>query len=200
MQKRLGVAPLDIILVGPYGAGKSTIASLISQKLGWSWCSLDNEYYRYLQQMEGVNINLVNEMNTWELISPKWEPYDTYVIERFLLEHSSADGSSVLEFGAGHSVYESREFFDHIQQILSPYPNIVLLLPSPNLQESLQILLDRIRNHGLKGRNLSDEQINRTNKYIIEHHSNYDLAKIVVYTRGKLPDETSEEICQLVTL
>ena len=192
--------PLDIVLVGPYGAGKSTLASLVALKLKWPWYSLDNEYYRYLEEMEGVNVDLVNEMYTWDLASPKWEPYDAHVVERFLLEHSRADGGSVLELGAGHSVYEDYELLNRVRRILLPYPNVVLLLPSLDPQESLQILLNQIRKHGLKGRNLSDEEINRVNKRIIEHHSNYDLAKIVVYTRGKSPEEAGEEICQRVRL
>ena len=192
--------PLDIILIGPYGSGKSTLAGLISEKLGWSWYSLDGRYYRYLQQMEGFNVDLVNVMYTWGLASPKWEPYDVYVIERFLLEHSDSDEHCVFEFGAGHSVYEDCELFNRVKQILAPYPNIVLILPSPDLQESLRILLDRIRKHGSKGRDLCDEEIHRINRYIVENHSNYDLAKILVCTKGKSPEETSDEICKLVRL
>jgi len=190
----------DIILIGPFGAGKSTLAKHLVRRLGWSCRSLDEGYYRYLRQIEGFNDEIENQIYTWELTSPQRQPYNAYAVERFLLEHSNPDERYVLEFGAGHSVYEDREHLNRVKQILAPYPNLVLILPSPDHEESVQILLDQIRQHRLKGRNMSDERICNINRYIVEHHSNYELAKITVYTKGRSPKETSEEICHRIGL
>jgi hypothetical protein len=194
--------PLHIvILIGPYGAGKSTLAELIAQKLGWCRYSLDEEYYHYLPQVDGYTVGLANEMNSWSFVSPRWQPYDIQVVERFLLEHSKPDHRCIVDFGVSHSIYDGGKFA-RIEQILAPYL-VVLILPSPNLEESVAILLKQIRAHGgggLKGSNLTDEQINASNRYILEHPSNYKLAKITIYTKGKTTQETSKEICQKLQL
>jgi len=36
------------------------------------------------------------------------------------------------------------------------------------------------------------------NEHFIRQHSNYDLAKVVVYTKGKQPEETCEEIVHFI--
>ena len=39
-----------IILIGPVNAGKSTIAALFSQRLGWRCCSLDDNCWQHYQE------------------------------------------------------------------------------------------------------------------------------------------------------
>ncbi|MBM3150051.1 MAG: shikimate kinase [Chloroflexi bacterium] len=188
----------DIILIGPYGAGKSTLAELLAERLNWHHYLLDAERSRYLKEMGEYNIDIANQMDKWELSSPKWQRYNIYFVERFLDEHADSDENCVLDLGAGHSVYKDPRFRSRAKQIFAPYPNVVLILPSKNVEESLELLLNQVRNHGLKGRTLSDEQIIRDNRFFLENPSNYELAKFIVYTRGKTPGETCDEIYQVV--
>lgn len=191
--------PLNVILIGPYGAGKTTLAKLVSERMRWSWYSLDEVYTHYLRQMEGYNFDdLSNQINSWDFISPKRQPFNAYVIEKFFLEHSKSDDRYVLDFGAGHSIFEDHSFFSQVQKILTPYPNVILILPTYDQQESIQILKENVRKHGLKGTGLTDTELDRINNFILAHHSNYDLAKVIIYTKGKLPEETSKEICNFV--
>ena len=188
----------DIILIGPYGAGKSTLAELLAERLNWDHYRLDLERSRYLREREDYNIDIVNQMDKWELSSPKWQRYNIYFVERFLDEHADSDENCVLDLGAGHSVYKDIRFRSRAKQIFAPYPNVVLILPSKNVEESLELLLNQVRNHGLKGGTLSDEQIIKDNRVFLENPSNYELAKFIVYTRDKTPGETHDEIYQLV--
>ena len=82
----------------------------------------------------------------------------------------------VIDFGAGHSVYEDTALFERVQQALAPYPHVVLLLPSPDLDESVRILSDR-------NRDLPDD-IRHTNEHFIHHPSNAKLAQFTVYSKG----------------
>lgn len=66
----------------------------------------------------------------------------------------------------------------------------MLILPSPDLEESIQIL--NKRNGGIVSNGFD------LNEHFVKHHSNYDLAKFVVYTEGKLPEETRDEILKSV--
>ena len=117
-----------------------------------------------------------------------WKPFEAYAVERLLAEHSRC----VFDFGAGHSVYEDQELFNRIQQVLSPYQNIILLLPSSDLAESVEILNER------------DEFLKHMkpniNEHFINHHSNQDLAKFVIYTNEKTPEETCDEILRTVSI
>ncbi len=112
-----------------------------------------------------------------------WKPFEAYAVERLLADHHDC----IIDFGAGHSVFEDAELFERVQKALAPYPNVVLLLPSPDLEESVRVL--HIRNGGGPPPGEFD-----LNSHFIRQHSNYDLAKIVVYTEGKTPEETRDNI------
>ena len=87
-------------------------------------------------------------------------------------------------------MYEDDGLFKRVQKILSPYKNIILLLPSPDLEESIEILNER--------EEFLREMKPNINEHFIKHHSNYDLAKYTVYTKGKTPEETCEDILRLI--
>jgi hypothetical protein len=103
-----------------------------------------------------------------------------------LAEHKNC----VIDFGAGHSVYEDVSLFQKVQRALAPYPNIFLLLPSPDLDESVRILNER-------NEYVPDGSLN-INEHFVRHPSNAELAKFTVYTRAKTPKETCNEILRLV--
>lgn len=115
-----------------------------------------------------------------------WKPFEAYAVERLLLEHTNC----VIDFGAGHSVYDDPLLFQSVQKALSPYPNVVLLLPSSDLEESIRILNER-------NQHLPDD-IRSTNEYFVKHLSNNELAKLTVYTKLKPPEETCREILRRI--
>jgi hypothetical protein len=108
-----------------------------------------------------------------------WKPFEAHAVGRLLAEH----GDCVIDFGAGHSVYEDDAQFARVQELLAPYPNVVLLLPSPDLDESVAILRERtqVRIGGLE-----------LNRFFCTHM--LKLAKQVVTTEGKTPKETAQQI------
>jgi hypothetical protein len=71
-----------------------------------------------------------------------------------------------------------------------------LLMPSPDPEESVEILTTRLNLIGkAKGEEISNELFD-LNEYFIKHPSNYRLAKIVIYTKDKTPEEICNEIFQ----
>jgi hypothetical protein len=180
--------PSDIILIGPIRAGKSTLAKLLAERLGLPHYPMDAFRWKYYKEI-GYDENLAKqicEKDGFLGLYWYWKPFEAYAVERILCEYSNC----VIDFGAGHSVYEDDELFARVQQVLAPYDNIVLVLPSPDLDESVRILNER---NGGFVRNGFD-----FNEHFVKHHSNHDLAKIVVYTEGKSPEETRDEILLLV--
>ena len=180
----------DIILIGPISTGKSTLGKLLAEKLGIPQCSMDDvrlNYYKEINYDEKL-AKQIRDKEGLQGIYRYWKPFEAYAVERVLSEYSNC----VIDFGAGHSVYEDDQLFKRVQQVLKPYINVVLILPSPDLEESIQILNER--NGGIISNGFD------LNEHFLKHHSNYDLAKLVVYTKAKLPEETRDEILKNVKL
>ncbi|KAM3107860.1 shikimate kinase [Phormidesmis sp. 146-33] len=179
----------DIILIGAIGSGKSTIGELLAKRLNVPQHSMDDlrlNYYKEIGYDEELAKKKRATQGLWGVYQ-YWKPFEAYAVERILSEHQHC----VIDFGAGHSVYEDDILFQRVQQILAPYSNVILLLPSPDLDESVQILNKR-------NEYVSDGNPN-LNEHLIRHPSNYKLAKYVIYSKGKMPEEMCNEILSLIT-
>jgi hypothetical protein len=105
-----------------------------------------------------------------------------------------ADHHGLIDFGASNSVYEDPALFSRVENALAPYPNVILLLPSPDPDESVEILKNRlIRMLTEAGKEFTDELF-ELNEYFVKHPSNRQLAKLVIYTKDKTPEKICDEI------
>lgn len=176
----------DIVLIGPIRAGKSTVGKLLADRLARPQVSLDNLRWKYYAEI-GYNRQLAQEYRQrggFLALVLYWNLFAAYGVERILADHHDC----VFDFGAG--VYDSRESFARVQQALTSYQNVVLLLPSPDIEESLQILAARDA-HPPADLNFDFQ------RYFLNHHTYNDLAKFTIYTMGRTPDETCLEILGL---
>lgn len=179
----------DIILIGPMGAGKSTIGEILAQKLGLPQVSMDRVRFDYYAEA-GWGTQEQKETFETEGVAGyyrRWRQFRLLVVERILKENQNC----VIDFGCGHSVYEEDADLERACELLAPYANVILLMPSPDLDESVAIL-----------RQQNTLQINgmEANRFLMTHPSNQELAKLVVYTKGKTPSETKDEILQRLEL
>jgi hypothetical protein len=82
--------------------------------------------------------------------------------------------------------------FDEPQQVkmaikaFEKIENVILLMPSNSVSESQEYLAHIKEKYPI-------------NDYLIEHDTNEILAKKVVYTLGKAPEETTAEIIYLIS-
>ncbi len=98
----------------------------------------------------------------------------------------------MIDLGGGHSVYEDDSFFARARPALAPYENVVLLLPSPDLDESVRLLTERTGPCESGGVDFHE--------HFVKHHSNRDLAKIVVYTKDRTAEAIRDDILGRVKL
>lgn len=182
-----------IILIGPLGAGKTTVGYLLAQRLDLPFCSIDNVRDAYYQQV-GYDKTLAAQIAASEGISGVLrysKPFEAQMVEIIL-----TDRHGIIDFGASNSVYEEQALFARVENALAPYPNVILLLPSPDADESAAILKNRLtRRLTEAGKEFTDELF-ELNEYFVRHPSNYRLAKLVMYTRDKTPEEICDELVQ----
>ena len=184
-----------IILIGPMSAGKSTIGELLAKKLDLPHYSVDDyrwDYYQEIGYDEAEASKIVNSSQGMLGLLAYWKPFEAHAVERFLADHHHC----VIDFGAGHSVYEDKDLFARVQRILAPYSKIILLLPSPDLDESVKILNARFSQLLLEEVGEIDDALLSVNEMFVKHPSNYQLARIIVYTNNKTAQETCSEIVQ----
>ncbi|GEM_PF-267151 len=175
----------DVILIGPIGTGKSTVGKLLAEGLGLPQVAMDFVRFGYYEEI-GYDEDLADEIERREGFAGKyryWKLFEIDAVERILAEHRDC----VIDFGGGHSVYEDDALFERARRALAPYDNVVLLLPSPDLDESVRLLRER---HGAP---IVDHDLD-FDEHFVKHHSNHDLATMTVYTKDKTPEQTCEEI------
>jgi adenylate kinase family enzyme len=180
---------VEIILIGPPEAGKSTIGKLLAERLGIPQVSLDKLRWGYYQEV-GYDETLarqIRERDGFPALVQYWAQFNAHAVERILAEHQNC----VIDFGAGHSVYDDEADFKRAQRALAPYDHVLLLLPSPDLDESIQILSERLQ-HALPTADV--DVIESIVTHHVRHYSNHTLAKMVIYTNEKTPQETCDEI------
>jgi len=173
----------SIILIGPISAGKTTVAEWLAARLNLPHVSMDDFRFTYYAEM-GYDEQLAQRKRDeegWWARYWYWKPFEAYAVGRLLNDHHNA----VIDLGAGHSVYEDERLFQQVATVLAPYPHVVLLLPVPDVDESLRIL---------SSRDETAAALREVNAHFLRHPSNYQLAKMVVYTQGKTPQEVSDEI------
>ena len=174
-----------VILIGPMSAGKTTIRKLLAEQLGASQCEMDDLRWGYYKEI-GYNDQEIQKQRdpndgVWGIYR-LWKPFEIHALERILADHPAG----VISLGGGHSVYEDEGFLARAKEALSSFPNVVLILPSADAEESLGILRERMAD--------APQDIIDLNTHFVRHRSNRELAKHIVYTKGKTPDETCQEL------
>lgn len=180
----------EILLIGPVRTGKSTVGRLLAQRLGCAQVAYDDARWAYYREA-GYDEGLAREIRRtggFVALVFYWRQFDTHAVERLLTEHREC----VIDFGAGATVTESPLAFARLRLALAPFRHVVQLLPSPDPAESVRIL-DR-RTADLTG---SFGQGFNWNEYFVRHAANPLLATHTVYTAGRTPEESRDEILDL---
>ena len=176
----------DIILIGPIGAGKTTVAELLARWLYVPCVSLDTLAGDYFRE---IGFDREEQLGPDGMFASR---FNVHAVRRMLEDHTDC----VFDLGAGHSVYRDAESLDQVRQLLAPYPNVFLLLPSPDPDESSRLLALRNAENDWLIRFRAESGYD-PNDHFLRHPSNYVLAKHTVYTEGSSPEETAAEILHL---
>lgn len=164
----------SIILIGPMGVGKSTISDELSKENNLERISLDNQ--KALKEFYEDKDMFLN-----------FKDFEFYLMASVL---TSLDKPKIIDFGAGHSIYENPLMFLEFKKLISRFSNVVLLMPCENKEESLRIINERISE---KRDNTDIHKLN-DNKHFVYSPYNYEVATITEYTNDKNKEEIVKEI------
>lgn len=179
----------EVILIGPTGAGKSTIGLLLADGLKLPSVSMDGVAEPYYNECNfGIAMFQRLRVEQGFLVTHRqWEPVRVYAVERILSEC----GRVVLDLGAGHTHYEDPIMFDRVQKAIARCPNVILLLPAADLDRPVRLIRERCI-------------VERESDWVqdgydfIEHwvkdSCNHKLATLTVFTEDKTPIETCQKI------
>jgi len=175
----------NLVLIGPHKIGKSTIAHWISRSCGDApRISLDDPnrpWYRNKQPAFAQSIKLVfgdpEKERLFKLAEATSVQQALHGIDR-----------TIVDFGAGHSVYDVPEHFEMVRSALAGH-QVVLLLPSIDNEISRRTLHERYGN-AVELCELADTHLS--------NGSNRRLAQIFVYTNGKSSTDIAQEILERI--
>ena len=181
---------VQVVLIGPIGAGKSSVAEVLAERTGRRNVPLDLVRWGYYFQ---IGYDLAEEKRRVQEYGSLgrfayWKPFEAYAVERVLADFPD----TVIDFGAGHSVYDDEALFARVQAALAPVPHVILLLPSTNIEEAIAILSERARPE-------HREHEARVNWTFLKSPSNGRLATHTVVTGRRPLEEICEEVLALVT-
>jgi shikimate kinase len=172
--------------------GKSTVAKLLSSKLSIPRFELDDVRQRFYTEIgydEKLASKIIGDEGLESLIR-YWKPFEAYAVERAMEEFENC----VVDFGAGHSVYEDEELFSRVEEVLKPVKNVIQILPSPDLDQSVEIVNQRFSELLVREVGKIDHELLQLNEHFVRHPSNHLLAKKTIYTEDKKPAEIADEI------
>ena len=176
-----------VILIGPIGAGKTTIGRIVAEKLGVNFYSLDEEeksytlshgysddYYETLRREQGL------------IAADKYRrSFFVEAIKSFLAAHDQG----ILELGGGHPIALNSTEQETIKKLLEPYKKVIFLMPTENIEEALDIL---------KKRNQLTEPAEDLNTIYFKDKTFWEIAKYIVYTKGRTVHETAKEVLEYI--
>ncbi len=178
-----------IILMGPVSIGKTTTGKLLAKKLGCSFTSLDDLEQDYTRPL-GYNHAHAMRLADSEGLFPYYE-YRRSFFEEAVIQFLSDHQEGVLELGGGHPVLPAGANQQRVNNALSPFKNIFLLMPYPEIDQSLKFLRKRQKLN--KGRD-------DLNALYFKDNTFFELAKSVIYTADKSPAAVVDEILKKLNI
>lgn len=160
-----------IILTGMMGAGKSTIAKILAEKLNIKSIDIDS----LIEQNEGEKIS--------EIFSSKGEEYFRE-IEKETIENIFTSEVENLVISLGGGAFENNE----TREILLKKANVIYLQTSP------EIIFERIKSNTERPLLCGNMSIEKISEILEKREKNYQTATYKITTDNKTPDQIAEEI------
>jgi tRNA A37 N6-isopentenylltransferase MiaA len=81
-----------VVLIGPVNVGKSTVAELLADRLGWPSVSMDDACATYYAEIgfDQAESNRRRQTDGMWAAYQYWKPFEAYAVGRILADHPGA--------------------------------------------------------------------------------------------------------------
>ena len=173
----------NLILIGPPGVGKSTVAEWIKELTGRAHVSLDDRAHRHhASRLPGYTRSALHPSKVPFMTAyTSWKAFEITSVEN----HLHAVDNHVIDFGAGRSVYENSTQFERVAAALHGH-HVALLLPDSDIERSRIILSE--------SRPRQDPEWIKFINHVLDSQSNAKLADVIVAREAKTAKEVAKEV------
>lgn len=187
----------SIVLIGPTGVGKSVVGKALAKNLDWPLVELDDlrsTWYPEFGLDPEMERNAMAQGGLLELVAA-WKPYELLSVERVMREYPT---NTVIAFGGGQSVYVDEKHIQRAKTSLQAASRVILMQPLEHGEDSMHLLLDRMRNIPFVTQQKSPEEFLRAFapilKMQLQSESNRLLATELIVTGHSTPEELAHHI------
>jgi shikimate kinase len=122
-----------IQIIGPGGAGKSTVGALLAQRLGWHFTDLDAYFTRRSGDISRY------------LAEHSYEGYAAQNVRHYMAARAEASQPTVFALSSGFMVYPTSitPEYPALVRAIESHPATVLLIPSLDLEECVALTVQR---------------------------------------------------------
>lgn len=172
-----------LVLIGPIGVGKSTVAPIVADLLGRSTVSVDEVRFEYYRRAGYDDVTADQFLATGDVfgLTRYWKPFEADAVERVVVDHTDA----VLDLGAGHADFPHGPLLDRVAAALEGH-FVVLLLPYDSVEASNDFLRPRVGDQA--------EVVHELNRTFVASRSFRLLADATVHVAGRTPDQVAAEV------
>lgn len=185
----------EYVVIGPVGAGKTTVSSRLAKRLAVPHLELDSiarEYYLAAPEFDQPTFNQLMDESALAAFR-YWAPAQAFAVECVVRDHHDC----VFDVGAGHTSFDDHQLYERVAKALGPFSNIVLLLPSHDAARSVEVCRDRVLRQRGRGRGHEwvHEGVDFIERWVTSEH-NRALANRIIFTDDRDPDALVDEILE----
>jgi hypothetical protein len=177
-----------VVLIGPPGAGKSTVGPLLAGSLGTNFIDVDEIGDAYYVASGRPLTSFVHKVAREGFPSAHrwWQPARVEAATGVVRDHPGA----VVAFGAGHSHFEDLDCFESVRSALA---DCTVVLMIPDADESRSRIILRGRSIDIKGHDWVRDEHDYLAEWVTSEQSQL-LADVVAYSAEWTPETYTELI------